>query len=366
MARIGYARVSTTDQDLHIQTERLTTEGCSLIRSEKISGKSRDDRDELATILSFLRPGDELVVTRLDRLGRDTRDVLNIIHECEQRQAFVTVLDPYVSTKGDMDIWRAKAMVRYLMILGLLMSTSALAADQSVPANTSSVDWNGAYAGAFLGTISSDGRTSRGAYQGALLTLDVQNGLFPGSLSDMATRLSAGISAGYNRQFGRFVAGVEADVLFSDINSQANYSKIDPNPMAPFTGLNTITSYQTQFGSIGTARLRGGVTFNRTMVFASAGLAAGKVINRFTLDLPGLGYSSPGWSTQGTRTGFAVGVGIEHRLTDRVGVKFEAIGIDLQDSVVNAADNATFPGETIDYQFKNQALLERIGICISF
>ena len=48
-----------------------------------------------------MRPEDELVVTRLDRLGRDTRDVLNIIHECEQKQAFVTVLDPYVSTKGD-------------------------------------------------------------------------------------------------------------------------------------------------------------------------------------------------------------------------------------------------------------------------
>ena len=102
MARIGYARVSTNDQDLHIQTERLTAKGCSLIRSEKVSGKSRDDRDELATILSFLRPDDELIVTRLDRLGRDTRDVLNIIHECEQKRAFVTVLDPYVSTKGEM------------------------------------------------------------------------------------------------------------------------------------------------------------------------------------------------------------------------------------------------------------------------
>lgn len=102
MARIGYARVSTTDQDLHIQTERLNAEWCSIIRSEKVSGKSRDDRDELAIILSFLRPDDELIVTRLDRLGRDTRDVLNIIHECEEKQAFVTVLDPYVSTKGEM------------------------------------------------------------------------------------------------------------------------------------------------------------------------------------------------------------------------------------------------------------------------
>ncbi|MEP3629668.1 MAG: recombinase family protein, partial [Hyphomicrobiales bacterium] len=50
----------------------------------------------------FLRQGDELIVTRLDRLGRDTRDVLNIIHDCEQRGAFVTILDPHVSTRGEM------------------------------------------------------------------------------------------------------------------------------------------------------------------------------------------------------------------------------------------------------------------------
>lgn len=102
MARIGYARVSTTDQDLDTQLTKLKAEGCEVIRSEKVSGASRDGRTELATILDFLRPGDELMVTRLDRLGRDTRDVLNLIHECEQRGAFVTVLDPHVSTRGEM------------------------------------------------------------------------------------------------------------------------------------------------------------------------------------------------------------------------------------------------------------------------
>lgn len=100
MARIGYARVSTTDQDLGMQLAKLTAEGCEIVRSEKVSGGSRDGRIELATIIDFLRPGDELVVTRLDRLGRDTRDVLNLIHECEQKGAFVTVLDPHVSTRG--------------------------------------------------------------------------------------------------------------------------------------------------------------------------------------------------------------------------------------------------------------------------
>ncbi|MEW9617166.1 recombinase family protein [Shinella sp. S4-D37] len=102
MTRIGYARVSTIDQDLDQQLAKLKAEGCAIIRSEKISGGSREGRDELATVIEFLRPGDELVVTRLDRLGRDTRDVLNIVHECEQRGAFVTVLDPHVTTRGDM------------------------------------------------------------------------------------------------------------------------------------------------------------------------------------------------------------------------------------------------------------------------
>ncbi|MES0198586.1 recombinase family protein [Mesorhizobium sp. M0011] len=102
MARIGYARVSTIDQDLETQHTKLKAEGCEIVRAEKVSGASRDGRTELATVLDFLRPGDELVVTRLDRLGRDTRDVLNLIYECEQKGAFVTVLDPHVSTRGEM------------------------------------------------------------------------------------------------------------------------------------------------------------------------------------------------------------------------------------------------------------------------
>jgi DNA invertase Pin-like site-specific DNA recombinase len=102
MARIGYARVSTDDQDVSGQLNRLRAEGCEIIRSEKMSGGSRDGRAELATVIEFLRDGDELVVTRFDRLGRDTRDVLNIVHECQQRGAFVTVLDPHVSTRGEM------------------------------------------------------------------------------------------------------------------------------------------------------------------------------------------------------------------------------------------------------------------------
>lgn len=100
-SKIGYARVSTTDQNLQLQMDRLTVEGCGVIRSEKVSGATREGRSELATVLEFLRPGDELVVVRLDRLGRSTRDVLNIVHEVEQKGATITVLEPYITTKGD-------------------------------------------------------------------------------------------------------------------------------------------------------------------------------------------------------------------------------------------------------------------------
>jgi DNA invertase Pin-like site-specific DNA recombinase len=100
MARIGYARVSTLDQDLDVQLARLQAEGCTILRSEKVSGGSREGRTELATVIAFLRAGDELVVARIDRLGRVRKDVLNIVHDVEQRGAFVTVLDPHVSTQG--------------------------------------------------------------------------------------------------------------------------------------------------------------------------------------------------------------------------------------------------------------------------
>lgn len=80
MTRIGYARVSTIEQDLQVQHDRLRREGCEIVRSEKVSGGSREGRTELMTIIEFLRQGDDVAVTRLDRLGRDTRDVLNIVH----------------------------------------------------------------------------------------------------------------------------------------------------------------------------------------------------------------------------------------------------------------------------------------------
>jgi DNA invertase Pin-like site-specific DNA recombinase len=98
MAVYGYARVSTLSQDTEIQEQKLKEAGCTVIRTEKVSGASRDGRTELQTILDFIAQGDTLVAYKLDRLGRSTRDVLNIVHELDQKGAFLRVLDRDIDT----------------------------------------------------------------------------------------------------------------------------------------------------------------------------------------------------------------------------------------------------------------------------
>jgi DNA invertase Pin-like site-specific DNA recombinase len=98
MATIGYARVSTRDQDLTIQREALTAAGCSKIYAEKISG-AKSDRPQLARLVKALEPGDILIVTRLDRLARSTRDLLNLVHKVTQAGAqFRSLADTWCDT----------------------------------------------------------------------------------------------------------------------------------------------------------------------------------------------------------------------------------------------------------------------------
>lgn len=74
---LGYARVSTDDQDLTLQRDHLRAAGCNKLFAEKVSG-TRRARPELDRMLDHLRPGDVVTVTRLDRLARSTRDLLDV------------------------------------------------------------------------------------------------------------------------------------------------------------------------------------------------------------------------------------------------------------------------------------------------
>jgi DNA invertase Pin-like site-specific DNA recombinase len=100
MAIIGYARVSTQDQHLTGQLEALKAAGAAPVYREKISG-ARADRPQLAKLMASLQPGDIVQVTKLDRLGRSTRELLDLIERISKAGAsFRSLGDPLWDTSS--------------------------------------------------------------------------------------------------------------------------------------------------------------------------------------------------------------------------------------------------------------------------
>ena len=96
MSRIGYARVSSYGQSLDVQLEKL--HDCDRIFQEKQSGRTTESRVQLSMCLDYVRDGDVLVITKLDRLARSTRDLLNILNRLDQKQVKLHVIDQQIDT----------------------------------------------------------------------------------------------------------------------------------------------------------------------------------------------------------------------------------------------------------------------------
>ncbi|WNQ12070.1 recombinase family protein [Paenibacillus aurantius] len=115
MAKIGYARVSTTDQSLDLQLDALKAADCIKVFQEKASGK-KDDRKELEKALEYLREGDALVVYKLDRLARSTKKLIELSEVLEQKKIEL------ISIRDNVDTTTAvgKAMFRMLAVIAEL------------------------------------------------------------------------------------------------------------------------------------------------------------------------------------------------------------------------------------------------------
>lgn len=110
--KYGYARVSTEDQNLDLQIDALNQAGCEKIFQEKETGK-RDDRPELEKLLAILQPGDQLVVYKLDRLGRRTNRLIELVDEFEiDGIEFISIRDSIDTTTA-----MGKAMFRIMAVL---------------------------------------------------------------------------------------------------------------------------------------------------------------------------------------------------------------------------------------------------------
>lgn len=94
----GYARVSTTDQDLTIQIETLKRAGCDQVRAEKMSGTSMAGRHELGLLLEWMREGDTLVVTRIDRLARSLIDLQIMVRDLKKRGIHLKATEQPIDT----------------------------------------------------------------------------------------------------------------------------------------------------------------------------------------------------------------------------------------------------------------------------
>lgn len=94
---IGYARVSTQDQNLDLQNDALKNAGCEKIYTDKASG-TKTDRPGLEEILTFIRKGDTLVVWKLDRLGRSLKHLIQVITELNERGVYFKSLQESLDT----------------------------------------------------------------------------------------------------------------------------------------------------------------------------------------------------------------------------------------------------------------------------
>lgn len=109
---IGYARVSTEDQDCTLQEAALRAHGATTVRQEKRSGTSMAGREELQIILDFLRKGDTLLVTRIDRLARSVGDLEKIVETVRTKGAHLRATEQPIDTS-------TPAGVAFLQMLGV-------------------------------------------------------------------------------------------------------------------------------------------------------------------------------------------------------------------------------------------------------
>lgn len=118
MAFIGYARVSTHDQDLSAQLEALSAAGCTKIFNGKQSGKSDENQRHLNELINYVRDGDVVVLTKLDRMGRSLNAILTTIQTLQSKGVHVKTLDGQVDTNSESPM--QKAMTQLLGVFAEL------------------------------------------------------------------------------------------------------------------------------------------------------------------------------------------------------------------------------------------------------
>ena len=99
--KVGFARVSTKEQELRVQLSKLNEFGCEKIFQGKQSGASIKNEEKLKELIDFIREGDEVIVTRLDRLGRSLKSILDAIDSIHSKGACLNIIDGSLNTSNE-------------------------------------------------------------------------------------------------------------------------------------------------------------------------------------------------------------------------------------------------------------------------
>jgi outer membrane immunogenic protein len=185
-------------------------------------------------------------------------------------------------------------------------------------------------------------------------------GIIPNRLTLERDGLILGGQVGYNMQFNSFVAGIEADISYSDVSGSATRSFSDPR--GPGFDSNTLR-LKSELDYLGTVRGRFGFAFDRALVYGTAGLAYGETTVKGSLtssDTP-VTFAPASGRSSGTDVGFAVGAGVEYALLNNITLRGEYLYYNLGSQTVGIAQGGT-PGNFADYEVDNDGHIARFGV----
>jgi len=253
-------------------------------------------------------------------------------------------------------------MKKVLLATAALVAMTAAAAAADLPARTVApaplpvvapvFTWTGFYAGVHGGYIGHDSTGTLVAV-GAGTPLGADFG--PGGRRNLdSDGFMFGGQIGGNVQFGAFVAGIEADISYTDVGARNVYT----------SAAGRVTTFRSDMDYFGTVRGRLGLAFDRVMIYGTGGLAYAGLDNRVTSTI--VGGPNYGATNDETEIGYTVGGGIEFAITNNLTVKGEYLYYDFGNRTIRAGSTTGAAADFIDVRSRDDGHIGRVGLNFKF